>query len=74
MNLIRIIAIGLIIYLLLQIFKRWSATKKSQTMQQNSQTQMVRCEVCQLHIPQNEALKKNEKYFCSQEHYDSVQD
>jgi len=70
MGLIRIIIIALIVYLVIQIFKRWSANKNIQTVQKNEQQKlMVKCDVCQLHIPKNEALEKNGKYFCNQEHY-----
>lgn len=73
MSLIRLIVIGLIIYLLLQIFKRWSANKNSQvSKQQNEQSQMVCCDICQLHVPENEALQKNGKFYCSQDHFDKA--
>lgn len=69
MNLIRIIVIGLIIYLLIRIFKRWSANKTSHVAKKQSEhDKMVRCDICQLHVPENEALKKNGKFYCSQEH------
>jgi len=72
MSLIRLIVIALIIYLVIQIFKRWSANKKAQTTVYQEKTQkMVQCEVCQLHLPENEALKRNNKFFCSQEHLDN---
>lgn len=67
MNLIRLIVIALIIYLLIQIVKKWSANKKS-TTSSPEETKMVRCKVCQLHIPENEALQKAGEYYCSQEH------
>jgi len=70
MGLIRIIIIVLIVYLVIQIFKRWAASKNIQTVQKNEQQKlMVKCDVCQLHIPKSEALQKNGKYFCNQEHY-----
>ena len=75
MNLIRIIVIALIIYLVLQIFKRWAANKNStSSSHQNIENKMVKCKVCQLHIPENEALQKDGDFFCSQEHLDSKQD
>lgn len=73
MNLIRLIVIALIIYLVLQIFKRWAANKKATTSAQK-ETKMVRCEVCQLHIPENEALQRAGKFYCSQEHLQGKQD
>lgn len=71
MSLIRLIVIALIIYLLIQIFKRWAANKNSQSpIDQEKSEKMVQCEVCQLHIPENEALKLNGKFYCSQAHLD----
>ncbi len=69
MNLIRLIVIALIIYLLIQIVKRWLANKNAQaSSQQDKLKNMVRCKVCQLHIPEAEALQRDGDFFCSQEH------
>ena len=73
MGLIRIIVIALIIYLLIQIFKRWAANKKSASPNLED-TKMVRCKVCQLHIPENEALQQAGDFYCSQEHLEEKQD
>ena len=73
MGLIRIIVIALIIYLVIQIFKRWSANKKHETSHLE-ETKMVRCKVCQLHIPENEALQSAGEFYCSQEHLDKKSD
>ena len=77
MNLIRLIVIALIVYLLVQIFKRWAANKNSQTTTHKEKEKldnMVRCKVCQLHIPEDEALQRNGDFFCSQAHLDGKQD
>ena len=73
MNLIRIIVIALIIYLVIQIFKRWAANKSSATSTQQEK-EMVRCHVCRLHIPVDEALEKEGLFFCSQEHLENKKD
>lgn len=73
MNLIRLIVIALIIYLVFQIFKRWAANK-SATTSTPKVTKMVQCKVCQLHIPENEALQRNGEFYCSQEHLEEKQD
>lgn len=71
MNLIRIITIGLIIYLVLRLYKQWAANKKAATfIHKNKEENMVRCEVCQLHITEKEALQHNGKFYCSQKHID----
>lgn len=71
MNLIRLLVIALIIYLVIQIFKRWAANKSAKTnARQKSQEEqkMVACDICQLHIPENEALQRDGKFYCSQKH------
>lgn len=78
MNLIRLLVIALIIYLVIQIFKRWAANKNAASSvkraQQDGQTKMVQCKTCQLHIPENEALQRDGEFYCSQEHLDNKQD
>lgn len=75
MSLIRLIVIALIIYLLVQIIKRWAANKKSQTSaRQKKSTKMVQCETCQLHVPEDEALKLDGKFYCSQAHLNGNHD
>jgi len=72
MNLIRFIVIALIVYLVIQIFKRWAANKKSVSNSHlEKEKKMVKCKVCQLHIPESEALRKDGDYFCSQEHLEN---
>ncbi len=69
MNLIRLIVIALIIYLVFQIFKRWAANKKTaSSAQQEKQNKMVQCEVCQLYLPEDEALLRDDKFYCSEKH------
>ena len=75
MGLFRLIIIALIIYLLIQIFKRWAANKNAPpSKKQDNSTVMVQCKTCRLHIPENEALRKDGDYFCSQEHLEEKQD
>jgi uncharacterized protein len=75
MNLIRLIVIALIIYLLVRIVKRWAQNKNlASSTKPEKQKKMVQCEVCQLHIPEDEALQQDNKFFCSQAHLDNKQD
>ncbi|MDH5369479.1 MAG: PP0621 family protein [Gammaproteobacteria bacterium] len=75
MSLIRLIVIALIIYLVIQIFKRWAANKNTQrSVHQENTQKMVQCEICQLHIPENEALQRDGEFFCSQEHLEVKKD
>ncbi len=74
MNLIRLIVIALIVYLVIQIFKRWAANKNAHSQRKQQEQNMVRCEACQLHLPEKEALQKDGKFYCSQAHIDGKQD
>ena len=75
MGLLRFIIIALIVYLLILIFKRWSANRNPPSSgQQDKSTVMVQCKTCKLHIPENEALEKNGEYYCSQEHLEGNQE
>ncbi len=70
MGLIRLITIALIVYLVIVLLKRWSAStqKRPQTPPTTDNETMVRCEVCRLHVPQRDALQKSGKYYCCQKH------
>lgn len=35
--------------------------------------QMVRCRWCEVHVPEDEALRDNEQWFCSSAHRDRFQ-
>ena len=75
MNLIRLIVIVLIIYLVIQMFKRWAQNKNAaSSVKQEKLKNMVQCEVCQLHIPEDEALQRDGLFFCSQAHLESKYD
>lgn len=75
MSLIRLLVIALIIYLLIQIFKRWAANKKSSPSEQlEEHTKMVQCKTCQLHLPEGEALQRDGEFYCSQQHLNGKQD
>ena len=71
---VRILVIALIIYLLIRIFKGWAANNKSTANNRSKEEKMVRCEVCQLHVPENEAISDNGKYYCCSEHYNNRKD
>jgi len=71
MNLIRLLVIALIVYLVIQIFKRWAANKNIQSNKRQKiqeEQKMVQCDFCQLHVPEDEALQRDGKFYCSQEH------
>ena len=75
MNIIRLLTIAIIVYLVIRLYKQWSANKKiCNSTKKGQEENMVRCEVCQLHISEKEALKHKDKYYCSQQHLDQQSD
>lgn len=69
MALIRILIIALLVWLLLRMIK--NRINRYQQRQQDKPQQIntvVRCQHCGLHIPKQEALQSDNKYYCSQEH------
>lgn len=74
MNLIRLIVIGLIIWLLYRIFLRvlHKPGKSRQAPPPRGITRdIVKCAHCGIHIPVDEALRQNEVYYCCAEHRDA---
>jgi uncharacterized protein len=37
-------------------------------------TRMVRCASCGVHVPQSEALRQGEDFFCSRKHLEAARD
>lgn len=69
MNLIRLIVIALIIYLFYRMYKSWSINKNlSSERRKELAKNIVACKICSLHIPENEAISLDGKYFCSKLH------
>jgi uncharacterized protein len=73
MNLIRLIAIGLIIWLLYRMIYRMLNKPKAQEQvaRQEPSRDMVKCAHCGIHIPKSEALERDGKAYCSPEHRDA---
>lgn len=74
MNLIRLIILGLIIWVLYRAYQRLLNKPQEPQPQQPRQvksTDMVRCAHCGIHIPKNEALQRDGLDYCSPEHRDA---
>ena len=76
MALIRILLIALVIWLLLRLFKNWSAKKALERKRQQPAElkTIVKCAHCGLHVPKNEAIESANRYYCSQAHKKLHQD
>lgn len=74
MRLIQLLAIAIVIWLLYRML-RLSLEKKRHTDASHSASpdkveHMVRCAKCGLHIPEHEALHRDDRFYCSPEHRD----
>lgn len=73
MNLIRLAIIGLVVWLLYRMFYRLFSkpTEVEQEKRPNLSRDMVKCAHCGIHIPADEALEQDGRYYCSPEHRDA---
>jgi len=72
MNLFRIILIALAVWIIIRIWQNHRAKSKTlgQKPADKAISTMVPCAVCAMHIPDSEALKRDGKFYCSQQHLD----
>ncbi|HYM48304.1 MAG TPA: PP0621 family protein [Burkholderiaceae bacterium] len=61
------------VLLALAIYLAWRLLQKKQLPRQDENANvarlpMVSCATCGLHVPRNEALTQDERYFCCEEH------
>lgn len=72
----RLIFLGLIIYLVIVIFKQSAISAKNEdknikkeapTSEKEIET-MVKCATCEVHLPRSEAYLVNGKFYCSKLH------
>lgn len=68
-GILRLIILGLIIWFVIRLYRRLStATPRQPDTSARPVENMVRCEVCGVHVPEKHALEKNHHYYCSQAH------
>ncbi len=70
MNLIRVLIIALLAWLVYRMIRGAFARPRvgQRPGKERLSTDMVRCDFCGIHIPANEALEQEGRYFCSEEH------
>ncbi len=79
MPLFRLIAIALVIWIIwffirksvLQAKARINQSKNSQ-INPRANNRIVKCDTCGVHVPQNTAFQKSDKFYCSVEHIDRL--
>jgi uncharacterized protein len=73
MNLLRLIFIALIVWLFFRVVRGYLNRNAGKMSPRNPSARigtMVRCARCGLHVPESEALKCGEQYYCSARHRD----
>lgn len=71
MNLFRLLVIAAIVWLTLRIFRNWqekNTMAKNKTIKDSQIKNMVQCSKCGIHLPEQEALKSNNQFYCCEEH------
>ena len=67
---LRLLIIGLAVFMVIMLLRRILASSSSTgpaSARLESST-MVKCNYCQLHVPESEAVKSAGQFFCSAEH------
>ena len=67
-SLLKLVVVLLLGWGLVNLFKRIRHPNNSNQSNSDSGQVMVVCSVCDTHIPESEAIKKNGKVYCSEEH------
>lgn len=71
MGLIRLIIFGLVIWMLWRLIKNFLARQNSNTTTSDKKLakgNMVACQYCTVHVPENDAVEHNQLWFCSERH------
>ncbi|WP_017431346.1 PP0621 family protein [Vreelandella jeotgali] len=72
---IRLIIFGVLFFAGLKlygIYREWKTERAARLAQERRRDggQMVRCRWCDVHVPENEALRKRAEWFCCAAHRD----
>jgi uncharacterized protein len=67
-QLLRLIIILFGLWLVLKIIKRALAIHEKHPSRKPSIASMVACAHCGVHLPESEAIQKDGKYYCCEEH------
>lgn len=65
--LLRLLILTLVIYLALAGLRRLLRGRRP-ALEADGSVRMVRCRRCGLHVPEHEAVRQGEAYYCSREH------
>ncbi|MGC3874144.1 PP0621 family protein [Halomonas sp. GXIMD04776] len=55
---------------LYRMYREWQSERNDDQPHRLDDGQMVRCSYCRVHLPEDEALRRGDQWFCSHEHRD----
>ncbi len=72
MGLFRVILLGVIVWLVISMMKRYQANsearRKKVSNKESGQEKVLQCKTCGIYVPENEAIRDGENTYCSNEH------
>jgi uncharacterized protein len=73
MPLFRLLIIALIIGGIIYLYRRITNQRSVQKQHpEERSTSAVKCELCGLHVPEHEAVRRNNHIYCCQDHADKA--
>ncbi|RHW19844.1 PP0621 family protein [Pseudomonas jilinensis] len=75
MGLIKLIILVVLILAIMAFWRRlkaWQAANRPTNAQPERPQLMVRCAHCQLHLPQSQAVRAGDHWYCCPEHRDAA--
>lgn len=70
-GLIRLLALLFVIWMVWRHIKKRRSSLENKPRAHLKETAVVACAYCNTHIPKSEALEKDGRWYCSQEHSDA---
>ena len=73
MGLIRLIIFALVIWMLWRVVKNFQTSQSKKDNKENTrgeieQSNMVLCQFCSVHVPEQDAVRHEKQWFCSDRH------
>jgi uncharacterized protein len=72
MPLFRLFIIALIIGGVIYLYRRIKGRPPTQQQPQERSTRAVKCELCGLHVPEHEAVRRDDHVYCCRDHADKA--
>lgn len=66
--LVKILLLGLAIWLLFTVLKRYKHSVDTPADTPRPEQDMVRCAVCEIHLPKSESIERDGRHYCCIEH------